>query len=427
MTTTASQTTAARTAVASLLAGDPPNGATQADLGEWREVYVSLQEAYAQDGTAAVRTVWDTICKAHPGAATLVASDDLPRNNTFANWRALALADITKPEPRAAVVPGLFYRSTVSIPFGAPGSLKSFVLADLAVCVAAGIPWLYPDPSAPEAAALCEYPTTQGPVVWVDFDNGDYTTRERFYALKSAYGLHRRAIPLFIYTMPTPWLDLSNETHAADFSDWLCSLPEKPVFTVIDNLSYISGGLSTNDDGMKNVMAALKHAAETVETHIEAIHHESKGSGIKKRAGERIRGSSAIEAGVDLALLFEREEGESMVKITAAKNRILRSFPTLGITLKTTSDDSDIMTMARCWQAYIPEGNSNQAQDAITVILTDMDRVNKTDLAKLVAARTGIGVNRARDIIAAMITDGSLAAVVDENARGKPIVCSLPE
>lgn len=425
MTPTTTHAATARAAIGAILEGERPDGATQADLGEFWPVYQALTEAHAQGSTAAARTAWGALCKQSPGLAALVAGEAQPVN-TFDTWRPLALADITKPEPRAAVVHGLLYRSTLSSAFGAPGSLKSIVNADLAVCVAAGVPWLLPDPGDPGAAGLCEYSTQQGPVVWVDFDNGDYTTRERFYALKAAYRLHGRNIPLFVYTMPSPWLDLSNPAHGDDFVTWLCNLPETPVLVVIDNLSYISGSQPTNEDGMKTIMKTLKLAAETAQAHVMVIHHESKGSGIKKRAGERLRGSGTIEAGLDLALLFERDdESTPTVKVSAAKNRILRSFPTLGVTLKTDHDLDGVMSMARCWQVPVAENDADKTEAEITAILTDRGSVNKTDLAKLAAARAGVGINKARGIVGAMIEAGSLAAQVDDHAKGKPVVVSL--
>ena len=163
-TPTATHAATARAAIGAILKGDAPDGARSTDLGEWWPVYQELAEAHATGSTPAARRVWDALCKQTPGLAALVAGD-APPVNTFDTWRPLALDDITKPKPRAAVVPGLLYRSTLSVSFGAPASLKSFVIADLALCVAAGMPWLYPDPGDKAAAALCEYPTQQGPVV----------------------------------------------------------------------------------------------------------------------------------------------------------------------------------------------------------------------------------------------------------------------
>ncbi len=40
----------------------------------------------------------------------------------------------------------LFALPSLNILYGAPGTLKSFLLADLAVCVAGGLEWLPPAP-----------------------------------------------------------------------------------------------------------------------------------------------------------------------------------------------------------------------------------------------------------------------------------------
>lgn len=354
------------------------------------------------------------------------------RQNSFSLWRPVNFDNLQRPEPRVAVVPGLLYRETVVIPYGRPAGMKSFVLADLAVCTAAGISWLYPEPGNGAAVALCEYPTVQGPVVWVDFDNGNYTTRERFYALRTAYHLgggffQSRHIPLSFYTMPAPWLDLSNADHTADFALWLAGLPETPVMVVIDNLSYVSGSLSTNDDGMKNVLAALKHAAELSGALVLAIHHERKSNGVNARVGEKMRGSSAIEAGCDLALLFERDGDDPTITIRATKNRILHSSPKIGLKLMTAAGADGVLEQARCYQIPVAEDNDAEGvRHEVLAILAERGNVHKTDLAKLAGARAGVGINKARGILGGMIAAGDVLAVTDNDARGKPFVCSLP-
>lgn len=396
------------------------------DLGEWAATVSELQSEAARGGVEAARATWAAMVKERRGLDVLV-SGDLPQN-IFDSWHPVNLDDVTRPEPRAAVVNNLLYKETLAIPFGQPGGLKSFVLADLAVCVAAGVPWLYPEPGNAAAQSLLEYKTTQGPVLWVDFDNGQYTTRERFYALKRARNLAGHHVPLEYVSMPSPWLDLGNPDHAADFALWIARRPEPPAMVIIDNLTYVSGGLSTNDDGMKNVMAGLKHATELTGALIMPIHHERKSNGMQSRAGERMRGSSAIEAGADLALLFERQdESEPVVTIRATKNRILRGFSVVGLKLATQAGADGVLESARFWQSPIEDGNAARVESEIVTILTERGEVNKTGLAKLASMRTGTGQNRAGEILGAMIEGGKVTATIQKAKPGQPIVCSLGE
>ena len=55
------------------------------------------------------------------------------------------LAEAFKPRPkRQYVVAGLIPLPSLTIIYGPPGGFKTFVVADLAICVAAGLPWLTP-------------------------------------------------------------------------------------------------------------------------------------------------------------------------------------------------------------------------------------------------------------------------------------------
>src|SRR5512143_1312310 len=130
-------------------------------------------------------------------------------------WRAYTLADAYAPrEPLQFVVAGLFTLPSLSIVYSTPGRLKSFFLADLAVSVAAGEPWLPALPGEAETAR----PVIQCPVLWADFDNGTRRTHERFEALARARSLPD-SIPLYYYSMPQPWLDASDADALAEFSD----------------------------------------------------------------------------------------------------------------------------------------------------------------------------------------------------------------
>ena len=91
-------------------------------------------------------------------------------------WQLRTLKDAraTRP-PLQYIVPGISVGS-LSIVYGAPGTLKSMLLADLCVCVAMGAPWLSPLPGESGSGLS----TLQVPVMWLDFDNGRRRTDERF-------------------------------------------------------------------------------------------------------------------------------------------------------------------------------------------------------------------------------------------------------
>lgn len=236
-------------------------------------------------------------------------------------WKVYTLADAFAPrEPVKYAVAGLFELPSLSIVYGAPGTLKSFWLADLVMDVAAGLPYL---PPLPGDVAL-PFKTTQTPVIWLDFDNGKRRTHERFEALAKVRGLPAD-LPLFYYVMPSPWLDAGSVDAMGDLGDRVLSKHAGVI--VIDNLGVITGKADENSAEMVQVLSNLRQLPERTGAATIIIHHQRKGTGFKSRAGESLRGHSSIEAAVDLALLVEREESSDLITVKSTKTRGVDVLP----------------------------------------------------------------------------------------------------
>jgi len=226
-------------------------------------------------------------------------------------WQVFTLKDAFSPrEPLTWIVEGLVSEGSLSIWYGAPGTLKSMLLSDMAVSVAAGYRWLT-QPDNPLSGRL----TFPAPVMWLDFDNGQRRTHERFAALAHARGLADSA-PLYYVSMPDPIFSAgeteSVRTLAARLIDRDCRL------LIIDNLSVIAGEADENSADMNGPMSGLRWLSETGLAVI-VIHHQRKSNGLATRPGETLRGHGSIEAKLDLSLLVTRQE--ETVTITPTKSR----------------------------------------------------------------------------------------------------------
>ena len=146
-----------------------------------------------------MRRAWLGIVGRNPALGALVAAEA----TASPGWPLYTLADAYRPRPPLRyLVDGLFPLPSLSIVYAAPGTLKSLLLADMAVCVAAGLPWL---PASPNGSGMARC-TRQTPVLWCDFDNGKDRTHGRFEALARARNLPETT-PLHYVSMPSPWLD----------------------------------------------------------------------------------------------------------------------------------------------------------------------------------------------------------------------------
>jgi RecA-family ATPase len=106
------------------------------------------------------------------------------------SWEFQTLADACKSLPPLLwAVRGIISRPSISIFFGGPKNLKSLLLLDLAVCVAAGKRWLANEKGEGGIETLAS------PVIWLDLENGARRMCERI----SAFGRGRQlpeSVPL---------------------------------------------------------------------------------------------------------------------------------------------------------------------------------------------------------------------------------------
>lgn len=329
-------------------------------------------------------------------------------------WKAYTLADAYQDRPPVEyIAAGLFALPSLNIVYGAPGTLKSFILADLTICAAAGAEWLPPAPwiVGNNAAAI---DTRQCPTMWLDFDNGQRRTHDRIAALARARELPVDT-PITYYSMPSPWLDGTNKGSIGALSLRIQNKGAKLV--VIDNLGVVSGGADENSAEMVQVMSLFRQLAEETGAAIVLIHHQRKSNGTIGRAGDTLRGHSSIEAALDLALQIEREELADTVSIKGTKVRGKDVLPFSAAFTYEDLPNGDIFK-AKFFGIATEDTQSNPAINrAIRVALLGTT-LNKSDLKSAVKkALPDVGINRIGDLIERMAATGELRVVSGERTE----------
>ena len=228
----------------------------------------------------------------------------LPKVNRTEKDRQLFWAkDAMSPPPVVEwAVPGLFARPSLNILVGDPGSKKTFLAIDLAVCVALGQPWL-------------GRPTIGAPVIFVDEESG----APRFHALLNgslrAHG-GTDACPIHYFCLPQ--YDLRG---SADCVEVLGNAQSAGAgLIIIDALSNVlRGGNENTTTSVIPILNNLRLLSEMANCAILLVHHNKKTGGF--------RGSSAIAAGADLLLSIQSPPGESLIQLQALKSRIVSPQP----------------------------------------------------------------------------------------------------
>jgi hypothetical protein len=240
-----------------------------------------------------------------------------PLEEKLLSWenqlRSLTHAYMDRP-PTEYVVDKYFATHSLNIIYGAPATMKSMVMADLCGCIVTGNDWLRGVNG--DGTGI---PTHQGAVLWLDMDNGQRRTDQRFDAIGTARNLPPDA-PLHYLSMPNPPFYMSDEMAVGALIR-LARDQLQAKMIVIDNLGLITGTIEENSAQMAGIMGFLRILAERTGAAVVVVHHQRKGGSNGGRAGDALRGHSSIEAAIDLALHVLREPDSQSIRIQSTKTR----------------------------------------------------------------------------------------------------------
>lgn len=315
------------------------------------------------------------------------------------DWRSLAQACEPKPD-REYVVQAMIGLPSLNVIYGHPGDLKTMLAQDLALCVAAGRPWLQPLPGNPIVGS---YVTQKSPVLWVDVDTGQDRLERRFAALAAGLNIPNDA-PLHLVSFPVPPFVASSPPSTSLLLEAVRRFKARLV--IIDNLGAVSGGADENSAEMINVMSGLRWTAEKGSCAVLAIHHKSKGD--RMRAGDSLRGHSSIEGAIDLAIMIQRNEGSDVVTLRTTKSRDVPIAPFDALWSYTSEGEK--LVKGRFFGLGRSEHSLTPSEKAENAILSSLvDGMNQSVVVDLVKNEVDIGRHTAIAALTRLVDVGKLA------------------
>ncbi|MEU3622938.1 hypothetical protein BS329_39925 [Amycolatopsis coloradensis] len=203
-------------------------------------------------------------------------------------------------QPSEPLVEGYLYRNTLAWLHGKPGTLKSFTAVDIACCVDTGTGWH-------------GHPVKRGTVLYL-IAEGAAGLSTRVDAWELAHGT---AVENAVF-LPVPVQML----HSLDVEAFIRLLAElRPVLVIIDTQSKVTlGGDENSTKDMARFVDALDRLRRASGASILVVHHEP-------RAGENMRGSTALEGGADTILRITRDG--NVVEISNTKQKDAPEQPPL--------------------------------------------------------------------------------------------------
>lgn len=203
------------------------------------------------------------------------------------------LANLTAPQP---IIEETIDGGTVTVLAGYWGTLKSFIALDWAACIATGEPWLGRRSVGP------------APVLYVAAE-GAYGLDQRLKAWETTR--HSRIQHANFHILPMP-IRLGTVGDILELSALVRSA--KYRFVVLDTLSKCTAGMDENSakdmgtavNSLYEIQGAMDNGAVLV------VHHTGKDR-------KTIRGSSALEAGVDV--VYTSEGNSNNIKLVRRKRK----------------------------------------------------------------------------------------------------------
>jgi len=170
-----------------------------------------------------------------------------------------------------AIVPGLFYRDSISIIFGEPGSGKTWLASDIIFNIAEGnLIW-------------GKYKTVPHKVLLLEGDFSNLVLKDRM----KNFSLHDKNAENF-NVMTTEEMDKNNYEYCLDKHEGQKNIEylieiTKPAMVVIDSLGSFMSCDESKPDGVKSIINFLKEMVQKFHIHILIIHHSRKRTSLEKR------------------------------------------------------------------------------------------------------------------------------------------------
>lgn len=207
-------------------------------------------------------------------------------------------------EPRQDVVKGLIRRGDVVNLIGGPKSRKSFLVSQLAMCVANGAPFLGRE-------------SVKGRTLIIDNELRTDDLARRLKAMSAASGLGVDGID--ILPLRGKLVDLHGIQRA------LPELGERYSLVLLDALykAMPRGTDENSNSDVTSVYCALDEMAERTGAATVVIHHTSKGSQAGKGITDMGAGAGAQSRSVDVHLVLRDHEAEDTVVLAG----VIRAQP----------------------------------------------------------------------------------------------------
>ena len=303
--------------------------------------------------------------------------------------KLLTVAALLTMEPPEPLIGDLLAHNTLAVLYGPPGSYKTFVALDWALCVAGGLPW-----QGREVRA--------GPVLYVAAE-GSAGLGTRVEAWVEGF----RADPPGRFRAYPDTVNLREASQRDTLAEWATT--DRPGLVVFDTLARSMVG---GDENSARDMGELIDGAEQVRAASGAtvllVHHTTKD-------GTSIRGSSALQGAADT--LVEAKADGRLVTLSCAKQKDAAPFEPVRLRAEPVELAKGSSVVLRAFEGLQARAANERHEQAILQTLqTDYSETGASN--KTLREGMGLGESTVSRAVNALLKRG---AIVNVGPKGRPV------
>jgi hypothetical protein len=222
--------------------------------------------------------------------------------------RASDLLGRTFP-PTPWLVRGILPEDGVLVLAGEPKSHKTFAALDLAIAVATG------------TRGLAQFETgSEKPRAVAAFlaEDSPRSVRARLCGLARGRGLEPAKALEHVFAQCRGSIDIGTDEGLCGLGAAIRMLPEQVALCVLDPFRDLHRGEEDKSGDMSQIMGNLRALRSIVGCSVLLVHHMAKASKETsgRRAGQRMRGSSAIHGAIDGGIYFAPKDSQGGTSFT---------------------------------------------------------------------------------------------------------------
>ena len=247
-------------------------------------------------------------------AAITAVEEYRARAPRAAGFDTLTIGEVPDPGPTRWLIDGLWISGGVGFIAGEPKAKKSLFTCAAAVAVATG------------RKLLNRFQALQSPVVMFNAEDRMSETARRIRRMGIAEGVSPRELDN-IHLLNITGLRLNKPDDMRKLSATVARI--KPGLVVLDPFRNLFDGNEDNSSDVNDALAPLRTLQREHDCAVIVVHHMSKQTEVKRRTGQRMRGSSALHGWGDSNLYIDLV-GDSKVSGVEVEQRYADPCETFG-------------------------------------------------------------------------------------------------